>query len=73
MALLDRLASTDSATLDAYVYGGSNTVPAGAAYYIGMLVAEPLGYRYSLAELARLQGAALRDAVASELREIAEG
>jgi hypothetical protein len=72
-AFLDHLVSTDSATLDAYVYGASDAVPPRASYYIGMLLAERLGQRYSLAALARLHGVELRNAISSELRRIAEG
>jgi len=69
-AFRERLDVTDRATVEAFVYGGTDAVPPQAVNYLGLLVAERLASRYGLSEMARLQGAELRDAIRRELEEL---
>ena len=47
-------------------------IPRRSGYYIGYLVAKRLSKQYSLPQLARLQGEALRRAVRTELQQLAK-
>jgi len=59
-----------STTIGALVFGAGGVLPPGAAYYVGLEVAKQLGRRYTLRELARLEGPRLRDEIAAALRAI---
>jgi hypothetical protein len=54
-----------------YLSGRRKDIPLRSAYHVGYLVAERLARRHSAAELARLDGVRLRDAVRGELEAMA--
>jgi hypothetical protein len=70
---LKELDSTDKEMIRDLVFDGNEArgIPSGTGYHIGMLVAKRLASHYRLEDLADLKGGALRDAVKSELNQIA--
>ena len=67
------LDSTSQRTFNLYMSAATRSAgdpPPRAGYYVGMLVAAKLAKTYSLPELARLQGPALRADIESALREL---
>ncbi len=66
--LRERLDSLDRADYARYFLGGQNQdIPARSGYYLGYLIARDLGCTRPLAELARLDAAALRPLIAQAL------
>ena len=71
--ILDKFDTTDDADNAAFLHGGvKGDIPARSGYLAGYLMAEDLGKKYSLAELAHLTGPALRAAIHDELARMAE-
>jgi hypothetical protein len=71
--LLAHLDEKDGATFGRYFVAGRQAEgrPPRAGYYLGALVAQALAMRYTLAQLAHLDGPALHSAVIAELTRIA--
>jgi hypothetical protein len=73
-AILEVLDSTQEAdALRFFSAGATGPWPARGGYLIGLHVARRIGHDVPLTELARLQGAALRDRLARELAVLASG
>ena len=72
--LAAHLDQKDEATFRRYFVAGRQTddEPPRAGYYVGVLVAQDLATRYTLSQLAHLNGATLHAAVAAELGRIAQ-
>lgn len=70
LALRSRLDSTDGADVRTFFMFGSrrDAVPPRSAYYVGMRLAQELNGRFTLAQLARLQGPGLRTEIERALR-----
>lgn len=73
--LLAHLDQKDEAIFRRYFLAGrqKDGYPPRAGYYVGVLVAQALATRYTLTQLAHLNGAALHGAVVAELERIAAG
>jgi hypothetical protein len=73
-----KLDVVDAATFARFFEGGDASArargwPARSGYYLGYLVAESLAQRYTLPELAHLQGPALRREIGAVLTSLAAG
>jgi hypothetical protein len=69
--MLENWDSTDIDLIDAYVGSGdARNIPSRSAYYVGMLVAARLAEHLSLPALAVLEGAKLRDQLATATQAI---
>jgi uncharacterized protein YjaZ len=71
--LLAHLDEKDKPTFSAYFMAGSppKGYPPRAGYYVGLLIAQALSERYSLPELAKLNGPELHDLLVTQLKQFA--
>ncbi len=71
--LLDNFDSMDKKEYAAFFYGKNDRtdLPGRSGYYIGLRIAQQLGARHSMQELARMRGPELKAAVRAELEKLA--